>query len=301
MEHLLFIAALCFVVGALIGSFLSVCAYRLPLGKYEPVHDKVAYRDTPASIISPARSFCPRCEKKLLWWHNIPVVSWLLLRGRCHFCKASIPVRYPLLEVTTAVFAVGCFLKFGPTPTAIACFLVVCAVLVIAFIDIDYMIIPNVISYPGTVIGLVIGAVNQFLAPPNKPYLETPFVDGLTSPMGSLMGLVAGAGVLFSVAWLFLKIRKKDGLGLGDVKLLAMIGTLFGVECAWFTIFIGSLLGCAFAIPTALLSRKGFSNYLPFGPYLIAGALLFIFDAPSVYAFLMSGEPLNTWWYFAQR
>jgi leader peptidase (prepilin peptidase)/N-methyltransferase len=171
--------------------------------------------------------------------------------------------------------------------------------MVITFIDIDYMIIPNVITYPGTIIGIALVLINQFSASAGTLLLAPPFA---ASAYESVMGLLAGPGVLLAIWWFYLKVRKRDGLGLGDVKLLAMVGALFGWEASWLTIFVGSLVGSIFGIIQVLGRRMGLSQPLPFGPYLVAGFLFFIFDGPMIIAMLAGNfdGPL-TWWIAQQR
>jgi leader peptidase (prepilin peptidase)/N-methyltransferase len=274
------IEGLVIVVGLLMGSFLSVCIYRIPLNRNEFYDEDGAPIEAPEpkhspdqrkiTIIYPPRSFCPKCEKQLLWWHNIPVLSWLLLRGRCHFCKAPIPFRYPLVEMLSASAAILALSIYGLTPTALLVYLFVLALIVISFIDLDYYIIPDVISLPGTVLGLIIVAVNQFTgvfqAPVNSSLLQ------------SGIGLLAGAGFLWFVAWLYQLIRKVEGLGFGDVKLLAMIGVLFGPQATLYTIFIGSLLGAAFGVIILLMKGKELNNPIPYGPYLASATILYLYS-----------------------
>lgn len=288
MDSPTIIALLCFAFGAIIGSFLSVCIYRIPLGKYEPVHEgTIPLPSGDVSIWKPARSFCPKCQKQLLWWHNIPIVSWMALRGACGFCKAPIPFRYVFIETLSAAACVLCYLQFGLTFTGFIAYAFIATMIVIAFIDLDYMIIPNVISYPGTALGFALGAINQFFSPATGPLLEIPFTQ---SVLDSAIGVLGSAGLLMAIWWLYLKLRKKEGLGLGDVKLLAMIGATFGLQCALFTIFIGSMIGSVVGIGLALLSRKGFSNYIPFGPYLVVAVCAFILDAPGIFSLLFDNK-----------
>jgi leader peptidase (prepilin peptidase)/N-methyltransferase len=185
------------------------------------------------------------------------------------------------------------------TFSAFVAFAFVCALVVITFIDIDYMIIPNVITYPGTIIGVLLVLANEFLSPSGSPILTRPFA---ASAFESFMGLLAGPGILLAIWWFYLKVRKRDGLGLGDVKLLAMVGVLFGWEASWLTIFAGSLVGSIFGIIQVIGRKMGLSQPLPFGPYLVAGFLFFLFDGPLVLG-KISGNldlPLG-WWINTQR
>lgn len=283
-----------FLFGSIIGSFLSVCAYRIPMGKYEPIHEGVKELNRTLSIMSPARSFCPQCEKTLAWWHNIPLISWLLLRGRCGYCGARIPFRYFFIEFLTGTLCALTFLRFGPSATGLLAFVFICLFVVITFIDIDYMIIPDVITYPATVLGLAIGVVNR--VSPTRPF-TSPFVS---SPWESLYGLLMGPGLLISVWWLYLKIRKREGLGLGDVKFLAVVGATFGMESAWFTIFFGSILGSIIALAALIARRSSFGSYFPFGPYLVVAAIAYIFDVHLLIGRLLDPTIPFTWWIAAQ-
>lgn len=290
MEKTLLLTILFFVVGAIIGSFLGVCAYRIPMGKYEPIHEGVKVLGRTLSIASPARSFCPQCEKPLLWWHNIPIFSWIMLRGRCAHCGSSIPFRYILIEILTGLLCALSLLRFGPSATGIVAFAFISLFVIITFIDLDYMIIPDVITYPATGVGILIGIANSLAS---QPLLDKPFV---ASPVESLWGLLMGPGLLIAVWWLYFKIRKREGLGLGDVKLLAVCGATFGLECAWFTIFIGSVLGSIVGIALLLCRRGALSSYIPFGPYLAVAAVAYILGVPQLLEhYLDPLTPVN-WW-----
>jgi leader peptidase (prepilin peptidase)/N-methyltransferase len=269
------ILALCFAFGAIVGSFLGVCIYRIPMGKYEPVREDLPISTMPVSLVSPRRSFCPRCMHQLRWHHTVPILSWLFLRGRCAFCQAPIPLRYCTIELLTGLFAAFCFLRFGLTLTGCAAFVVVCALIVITYIDLDYMIIPNVITYPGTIIGLMLGLASSYIPPPGYLPLERPFSSSIIE---SVIGIASGSGILLAIWWFYLVVRKREGLGLGDVKLLAMVGALFGYQCSIFTIFIGSVFGSIIGLGMIALKRHSFSNYLSFGPYLVAAVLVYIFN-----------------------
>ena len=207
MQTIVYLTLLYFLFGSIIGSFLGVCAYRIPMGKYEPIHGGVRELNRTLSLVSPARSFCPSCEQTLAWWHTIPLVSWLLLRGRCGHCGAKIPFRYFFIELLTGTLCALTFLRLGPTATGLVAFGFICLCVIITFIDLDYMIIPDVITYPATAIGIAVGIANRYMP---APILGRPFVS---SPWESFYGLLMGPGLLMAVWWLYLKIRKREGLG----------------------------------------------------------------------------------------
>lgn len=269
------------IFGLIIGSFLSVCIYRIPLGRKkglesldEPEEEpQFAPGEEQISILKPARSFCPECKAQLKWYHNIPLFSWFLVGGKCAFCKHPISVRYPIIEAMTAASAVACYLTYGSAlsiPTALLVFAFLCALIVISFIDIDYFIIPNVISIPGTVIGMVIGCINQFTHIFQPPVAQT--------LLDSILGILAGGGVLYGIAALYYLVRRQTGLGLGDVKLLMMTGALFGWESAFYTMFVGSLIGAVLGVTGMLIFRHKANRPMPFGPYLAVAATLYLFS-----------------------
>lgn len=295
MQTVILLTIACFIFGAIIGSFLGVCAYRIPNARYEPIHEGVRELEEPVSLIKPARSFCPCCKKQLLWWQNIPLVSWILLRGKCGFCGEKIPFRYFFIEFLTGLMAVLCLFRFGATPTGLAAFAFIALLIIITYIDLDYMIIPDVITYPTTVVGILIGIANGYFTTPVAPFLAYPFV---TSLLDSILGLLAGPGVLMTVWWIYFKLRKREGLGLGDVKLLAMVGTCFGIFGAWFTTFIGSVIGSVCGIAFVLCRRNSMNSYIPFGPYLAIGATLFILDGYELGEYLLGTTTLTRWWIF---
>jgi len=233
-----------FLFGLCIGSFLNVCIYRLPLE---------------ASIVKP-RSKCPRCDTPIAFYDNIPILSYLLLRGRCRNCRVPIGIRYPLVEVLTAILTVCVFMVFGPTATGVVYFILVMALVTITFIDIDHQIIPDKITLPGI------------------PFF---FIAALFMPqisvLDSLLGILAGGGSLYLVAWGYHLITGQEGMGGGDIKLLAMIGAVVGWQGILFTIFAGSFIGCVVGISLMIKNRKGMKLAVPFGPFLSAGAVLYLF------------------------
>ena len=233
-----------FFFGCCVGSFLNVCIHRLPQNL------SVAY----------PRSFCPRCRNPIRAYDNIPVLSYLFLRGRCRDCGERISWRYPLVEALTGGFALALFLRFGLSLSFFSFFAFVAAMVVITFIDLDHRIIPDVISLPGIGIGF-------FLS----------FFQPSISVLDSLIGLVAGGGTLFVVAWAYETITKREGMGGGDVKLLAMIGAWLGWKAVLFTLFFASLSGTLIGGGAMLIQRQGRHYAIPFGPFLAFSAVAYLF------------------------
>ena len=271
------ILALAGVFGAVIGSFLGCCIYRIPRGQYYTYSDEEldALGDAlpqPTPFNEPARSACPECSVQLRWWQNIPLISWLILRGKCHFCQKKIPFRYFLVEVLSAASAVGVVSHFGLTASSFVIFILLAALIVLTFIDIDWFILPDVITLPGSFIALCIVASNHFLhlfTYPISPDLWEAFY-----------GFLVGAGGLWLVAKVYFFVRNVDGLGLGDVKLLMLVGILLGSQGAICAIFVGSLLGAIVGSITMLVQRKRLRHYyIPFGPYLAVATVLYIFSS----------------------
>lgn len=237
-----------FLFGATVGSFLNVCIYRIPAG---------------LSIVFPS-SNCPKCHAKIKPYDNIPILSYIILRGKCRSCKAPFSARYALVELVTGLFALATYLRFGLTPSLLFYFMFIATLIVITFIDIDHYIIPDVISIPMLAIGLVASIFSKKL--------------GLAVPLKSaLIGSASGAAVILLIAGLYYVIKKKEGMGMGDTKLLAMLGAFLGVKSIFFIIFVGSLLGAVYAIPYMLISKKGRDQMIPFGPFLCSSAVIYLF------------------------
>jgi leader peptidase (prepilin peptidase)/N-methyltransferase len=228
------------VVGLLVGSFLNVCIHRLP-------NDQ--------SVVTPP-SHCPACRTPLRWYHNIPVLSWLALGGRCAFCRTSISWRYPLVELLTATLFVVHAWWFGPTPL-LAVRLVFAAALVVLFLtDLDCRILPNEITLGGIVFGWIAAAV----LPP-----------GLVS---SLIGTVAGGGVLWGTGALYERVRGVEGMGMGDVKMLAMVGAVLGWPLMIVTLVFASFTGGLFGMALIAMRADARTTAVPFGTFLAVGALV---------------------------
>ncbi len=237
------------LVGMAVGSFLNVCIYRLPRS---------------LSLIHPP-SMCPSCRTKIPFYDNVPVASYLWLRGRCRHCGVAISLRYPLVELVSGLFAVAVFARYGFSWESLFLYSLVGALLVITFIDIDHQIIPDVITYPGIGVGFV-----------------TSLLLGHITYKESLIGILLGGGILLLVAWGYYLLTKREGMGGGDIKLLAMIGAFLGWKGAIFTIFAGSAIGTVAGVALALRTGGGRKLAIPFGPFLSVGALLYLFFGPQL-------------------
>jgi leader peptidase (prepilin peptidase)/N-methyltransferase len=258
---------LAFVVGACIGSFLNVCIYRLPAEE---------------SVVHP-RSRCPRCATTIAWYDNLPLVSWALLRARCRGCGTPISVRYPLVEALTGGLAILALARFGPEPLTLALFVFTAALVLITFIDLDHRFIPDEVSLPGIVVGLGVS-----------------LLPGGIGLRNAALGALVGGGILFLVAWGYERMTGREGMGYGDVKLLAMIGAFLGWQAIPAVIIVASLTGSVAGLlamfdgrsrrrvrriqthfgPLAVLvslRRASRRTEIPFGPFLALGALVALY------------------------
>jgi leader peptidase (prepilin peptidase)/N-methyltransferase len=233
-----------FLTGAAMGSFANVVIYRVPAGR---------------SIVSPA-SACPGCETPIRWYDNIPVASWFFLGGKCRDCGMGISARYPLVELLTAVLFVGVVLRLGVTVTAAGAAIFAWALVVVTFIDLDHRIIPNVITFPGMAAALLFS-----------------FSSGHVTTVDALIGLAGGGGFLYLVAWVYLTMTRREGMGMGDVKLLGLIGAFLGWQALPVTIMTASLTGSLVGLVAMRLSRADTTYAVPFGPFLSLGALVHLF------------------------
>jgi leader peptidase (prepilin peptidase)/N-methyltransferase len=262
---------LAFVLGACIGSFLNVCIYRMPADE---------------SVLHP-RSRCPGCGTAIAWYDNVPILSWALLRARCRGCGTPISARYPLVEAATGVLAVVALARFGPEPLTIALFAFTAALLLITFIDLDHRFIPDEVSLPGIAVGLGVS-----------------LLPGGIGIANAALGAILGGGILWLIAWGYETFAGREGMGYGDVKLLAMIGAFLGWQAIPAVIVIASLAGSVAGL-FAMLDRAGRQRLqrvgkrlgpgavavslrrasrrteIPFGPFLALGALLVLY-VPSV-------------------
>jgi leader peptidase (prepilin peptidase)/N-methyltransferase len=238
--------------GALIGSFLNVCIHRLPRG---------------ASIVWPA-SACPNCGRGLSWFENIPIVSYAFLRGRCRTCRAPISPRYPIVEALTAAMFGLAWWYYGPGPLLVSRLIFGCALIVLFAIDLEHHLLPNVITIPGIAIGFLLSVIN----PPGWK--------------SSLIGIVLGGGVLFLIAEGYYRIRHEEGLGMGDVKMLAMIGAFLGWQLTLLSLMIASVAGTIIGLALIASGRGTMKYALPFGTFLSIGAA----------ASAAVGQPILDWY-----
>ena len=244
MTPLILFSLYSFIFGATVGSFLNVCICRLP-------------RDE--SVVSPP-SHCANCNYRIRWYDNIPLVSYFLLGGKCRVCKTKISLQYPLVEILNGLLTLALFLRFGPTLSFGVLFLFCSALLVITFIDIEHQIIPDEISLSGILIGFICS-----------------FFMKEHGWLNSLIGIFLGGGSLLFVACVYQWITGKEGMGGGDIKLLAMMGAFLGWKSIPFIIFASSLVGSLLGVSLMLIRKKDSKLAIPFGPYLAFGALLYIF------------------------
>ena len=240
------------LLGACIGSFLNVVIYRLPLGQ---------------SLVTPP-SRCPKCGYRLKFYDNIPVFGWLLLGGRCRACKNRISIQYPIVELITAVLCVIVVWVTPPGPLLVSRLLLLFILIALFGIDLEHQILPNSITLPGMVAGLLLSTI----APP-----------GLRD---AVIGTVLGGGVLYAIAWGYYLWRREEGLGMGDVKMLAMIGAFLGWKMVLVTLVLSSFSGAIIGVGLIALQRGNMKLALPFGTFLAAGAV----------AAMLVGAPLADWY-----
>ena len=240
-----------FILGSIIGSFLNVCIMRIPRN---------------ASIVFPG-SHCPACKKPIAFYDNIPLVSYLMLKGSCRHCSARIPLQYFIVELLTPVIMLVLFFHFGLTPAFIFGFGFAAALIVITWIDLEHQIIPDVISLPGIPLCFACS-----------------FVVPWTTPLQSGLGILVGGGILYIVAEGYHLLTRKEGMGGGDIKLLAMIGAFLGWRGALVALLVGACAGSLVGLVLIAVKGKNLKYAVPFGPFLAAGA----------FAALLYGDQLIT-------
>jgi len=254
-----------FLFGLIVGSFLNVCILRIPADK---------------SIVLPASS-CPKCGKDIAPYDNIPVLSWVFLGGKCRNCKTKISAMYPAVELLTGLLFLGCYLVFGLTVDALKWAVFAALLVVLTVTDLRERILPDEVNFFGLGAGLLFSfftksldgtalwmANRWFDYPP--PQFALSFAD-------AALGAIAGSGLLWLVAEGYFRLRGREGMGLGDVKMMAAVGAFLGLKRTMLTVLLGSLLGSVIGIFLIVVSKKGRDYELPFGTFLGVGALLVVF------------------------
>ena len=235
------------LIGALFGSFANVCIYRIPLEK---------------SVIG-GRSYCPKCKKKIVWYDNFPNLSYLIINGKCRKCKKSIPIQYPLVEFLNIIFFLIIYYLFSFSITSLLLMILAFTFVIIFFIDLKHYIIPNVLTFPL----MVLGFLKSF-----NPGLNSLFPNFINS----LAGGIFGYAIIWSIIFFYKQVKNKEGMGLGDAKLLAVIGFWFGWMAIPFVLFSSSIVALILVIPSLLNRTKKFSSQIPFGPYIVIGCILYV-------------------------
>ena len=237
-----------FVLGSVWGSFCNVCIYRLPENN---------------SVVK-GRSFCPSCKNQIKWYDNIPFLSFIILKGKCRNCNNKISLQYFLVEFISAVNFVVFYYMYGISMTTL--FLIILSIffIIIFFIDLKHYIIPNELTFPL----MFIGFIKSF--DPNLN--QSIFPNFINSLIGGLFGYL----VIWSIIFFYKKVRKKEGMGLGDAKLFAVVGFWFGWISIPYTIFLSSLIALIFVIPSLIKKKRNMSAEIPFGPYIVVGCLVFV-------------------------
>ncbi len=254
------------ILGLMVGSFLNVVVYRLPKMMEQEWHNnclELQGKDTPVQqqlTLSKPRSSCPHCGHKIKAVENVPVISYLLLKGRCSACKAPISMRYPLVEALTGALIGLTSWQFGYTAATLFAWIFVFALIALTFIDFDTQLLPDDITLPLLWLGLLFN-LNH----------------GFTDLKSAVIGAMAGYLVLWSVFWLFKLIRGKEGMGYGDFKLLAAIGAWFGWQLLPAVILLSSTLGAAIGIALIVLTKRSKEVPIPFGPFLAIGGIAALF------------------------
>jgi len=266
------------VVGLCVGSFLNVVIHRLPKMLDRGWREQCAeLSGTPApelpryNLITP-RSHCPACDHRIAWYENVPVASYLFLRGRCSACQAPISQRYPVVELLTAALTVAAVIRFGATPAAVAASVLLWSLIALTFIDFDTQLLPDNITLPLLWAGLVANVAG--------------FLPGV-GLRDAVIGAIAGYLLLWTIYWLFKLIRGKEGMGYGDFKLLAALGAWLGWQMLPLIVLLSSVVGAAIGL--GLVAFKGRDHQIPlaFGPYLaIAGAIALFFGKPLIALYL---------------
>ena len=235
------------ILGSLWGSFANVCIHRLPL----------------KGGVVKGRSFCPKCKKKIFWYENIPIISFLFLAGKCSKCKKKISLQYLLVETISIISFLIIYYLYGISLTTILLIILFLSFLIIFFIDLKHYIIPNILTFPM----MALGFFKSF-----DPNLNPIFPNYINSLIGGIFGYL----IIWSIILFYKKIRNKEGMGLGDAKILAVVGFWFGWVSIPFVIFLSSTIGLIVVIPDLLKKKKKLTSQIPFGPYIIIATIIFI-------------------------
>lgn len=250
---------LIFILGACLGSFSNVCIYRLPKNK---------------QIVS-GRSFCPRCKKKINWFDNLPLISFLILNGKCRKCKKVISLRYFIVEIATGIIFLLIYLNYNDLSTIIFLSVLSLIYIIIFFIDLENFIIPDSLNFSVMAIALF----KNFL-----PNFNTSFIHEINQ---SIIGGMVGYLSIWLIIYLYKVIKKIDGMGLGDAKLMAGIGLLFGWQSIPFVLFVSSILGLIFVVPSLIKKEKTMRTEIPFGPFIILACLIYFAQGDLLYSLIL--------------
>ncbi|NIP31690.1 MAG: prepilin peptidase, partial [Candidatus Dadabacteria bacterium] len=249
--------------------FLNVCIYRLP---------------EEMSLVHPS-SHCTSCKTPIPFYHNLPIISYLVLRGRCYYCKKKYSWDYPFVEFLAGLLSLLLFLKYGPTIDYLFLFMFVMSLIVITYIDLEHMYIPDVISYPGVVIGLIYSGlvtnydVLKFLLDNIQfNFLYIMYVFDEIKILSSILGVLLGSGSFLLLGFVYKAVRKTEGLGLGDVKLMAMVGAFLGWRSIIYVALISSFIGTIVGIGVMLYKKSDLKYAIPFGPFISLAATLYCFS-----------------------
>ena len=254
-----FYSFLIFSLGACLGSFANVCIYRLPKNK---------------QIVS-GRSFCPKCKKKINWYDNLPLISFFLLNGKCRNCNKVIPVRYLIVELLTGISFLLIYLNFKNLNTIIFLSILILILIIIFFIDLENFIIPDTLNF--SIMGLAL--FKNFL-----PNFNTSLIHEINQ---SIIGGMVGYISIWLIIYLYKTFKKIDGMGLGDAKLMAGIGFLFGWQSIPFVLFVSSILGLIFVVPSLIKKQKNMRTEIPFGPFIILACLIYFAYGSLIYDLIL--------------
>lgn len=238
-----------FILGALFGSFANVVILRLPKEQ---------------SVVTPA-SHCYNCQKPIKFYDNIPILSWFILKGKCRNCGAKFSFRYCLVEIITAILFALAFIKLGWSYYLAEILILLLGLVIVSFIDLDHFIIPDKISLPGIAIGLIGGLLD-----PDRTFMD------------ALLGMLLGGGFLWAVAYVYYLLKKEEGMGGGDIKLLAWIGAILGWKSVPFIILLSSILGSIVGVFLILKYKGSMKTIIPFGPYIALAAIIYIFGGEAI-------------------